>query len=270
MKAVSIHARPAHPAPRKLLLAGGAALDAGDRRRLYRQRFRRPPRCWPSSRGLPQGAVVLPGLDQAADEATWRAIRPRAAIRIRRLPSRIRSSDWRRCWPAGRRARSVRPWPAPGVTGTTPLRAATASRALAPATCAERAFGGTPVPAAALDGVSLLEAAIRGGGPLDRVDHAPALEDADLDRGPGDARSRPGPPGRCRMGGAGHAPSTIRPASRWRTRRRRPSCGWSRGRRRLRAGALLARSSIRCAPWAVSAPHCSMPRAGSIANACAV
>ena len=107
---------------------------------------------------LPRGAVVLPGLDTEADEATWRAIsvgsgdpdfplaQSHPQFGLARLLRRLRIDR-----------RQVRPWPAPGVVGTTPARAALASRALAPAPCAEMTHAGEGLPPLAAEGLSVVE-----------------------------------------------------------------------------------------------------------------
>jgi ATP-dependent helicase/nuclease subunit B len=107
---------------------------------------------------LPRGAVVLPGLDTEADEAAWRAIsvepgdpdfplaQSHPQFGLARLLRRL-----------GIDRRDVRPWPAPGVVGTTPARAALASRALAPAPCAEMTHAGEGLPPMAAEGLSVVE-----------------------------------------------------------------------------------------------------------------
>ena len=109
---------------------------------------------------LPQGAVVLPGLDTQSDDATWRAIaldpndpdfplaQAHPQFGLARLLRRL-----------GVDHRDVRPWPAPNVPGTSVARAALVNRALAPAARAEAMRGSGPVPSEALNGLSMIETA---------------------------------------------------------------------------------------------------------------
>ena len=107
---------------------------------------------------LPRGAVVLPGLDTEADQATWRAIcvdpddpdfplaQSHPQFGLARLLRRL-----------GIDRRQVRPWPAPGVHCTVPARAALVSRALAPAVCVAAADAGEALPPQAVEGLSVVE-----------------------------------------------------------------------------------------------------------------
>jgi len=109
--------------------------------------------------GLPQGAVVLPGLDTASDAATWKAIDVEADdpafASAQAHPQFGLAHLLRRL---GVERASVRPWPAPGVADPLPARADLLARALAPASCPPAA----PIEAAdarAFAGVTLVAAA---------------------------------------------------------------------------------------------------------------
>jgi ATP-dependent helicase/nuclease subunit B len=163
-------------------LAAEQGIDRGDRRdRLLRAQAANWQACPPSTpviaagstgsmpavaellqviAALPQGAVVLPGLDTEADDATWRAIsldptdpdfslaQSHPQFGLARL---LRRLDIDR--------REVRFWPAPDVAGTGPARAALANRALAPAIRAEVMRCSGPVPPDAVEGLSIVETA---------------------------------------------------------------------------------------------------------------
>lgn len=109
---------------------------------------------------LPFGALVLPGLDTEADDATWKAISLDAADPDFPLAqSHPQYGLARLLRHLGVDRGHVRPWPAPGIVGTTPDRARVVSRALAPAVRAEgmRDVGG--LSRDALDGLSIVETA---------------------------------------------------------------------------------------------------------------
>ncbi len=80
--------------------------------------------------GLPQGMVVLPGLDQAADAETWDAVildpsHPQHLLA--RLLAKLDVAP-----------KDVRPWPAPGVKGGPVSRAALIKESLRPADVSHR------------------------------------------------------------------------------------------------------------------------------------
>ncbi len=81
--------------------------------------------------GLPQGAVVLPGLDQAQDAATLEPSHPQYSLA--RLIGHL-----------GVAPDGVRDWPAPGVGETAPARQLLIQHALAPAAPAETAAAPLP------------------------------------------------------------------------------------------------------------------------------
>ncbi len=86
---------------------------------------------------LPDGAVVLPGLDREQGPDAWAALEPtHPQYAMARLLERL-----------GAEPGDVEDWPAPGVPATTPARAAVVNRALRPA--AVPAISAAP----ALDGV---------------------------------------------------------------------------------------------------------------------
>lgn len=111
--------------------------------------------------GLPQGAVVLPGLDTVSDEAAWRAIdvdaddadfalaQPHPQFGLAQLLRRL-----------GIHRSAVRLWPAPGLGDGSGRaeRTRTLARALAPASCT-RALRDTPAGATGFEGVTVVEAA---------------------------------------------------------------------------------------------------------------
>jgi len=108
---------------------------------------------------LPQGVVVLPGLDTGSDEAHWRAIDVDAddpAFAAATSHPQFGLAQLLRRLGTGRGA--VRPWPRPGITGTTPGRARTLARALAPASRAP-GLRSEEADAAAFAGVTLLQTA---------------------------------------------------------------------------------------------------------------
>ena len=96
---------------------------------------------------LPRGAVVLPGLDVAADDRCWRSLGPtHPQYGIAQLLKHLQVDR-----------EAVRAWPAPGVVGTTATRACLIDAALRPA----EASAPAPTPDAdaqtALAGVSRVE-----------------------------------------------------------------------------------------------------------------
>ena len=109
---------------------------------------------------LPRGAVVLPGLDTEASDATWRAIsldpsdpdfplaQSHPQFGLARLLRRL-----------GISRRDVRSWPAPEVPHTVPARASLISRALVPPVQADAMRGSGPVSADAFEGLSVIETA---------------------------------------------------------------------------------------------------------------
>ena len=98
--------------------------------------------------GLPLGAVVLPGLDRRADAETRQAYPPsHPQYGMARLLEHF-----------GVAPETVADWPAPGVGGTTPARAALVHRALRPAAALEAPDAG-PLDTGALTDVSRIECA---------------------------------------------------------------------------------------------------------------
>ena len=99
--------------------------------------------------GLPQGALVLPGLDIQADAETWAALEPaHPQYGMARLLGHLEVAP-----------EDVREWPAPGLEATAPGRAALINRALCPASLSgNNLFSGDPThTAAALKGVSRID-----------------------------------------------------------------------------------------------------------------
>ncbi|MBK8907273.1 MAG: double-strand break repair protein AddB [Rhodospirillales bacterium] len=99
---------------------------------------------------LPHGAVVLPGLDQDADDETWAALTEEPThpqYGMARLLARL---DVDR--------RQVVPWPAPGIAATAPERASLINRALRPAATVDGWRRDPPIADAAVAGVSILDA----------------------------------------------------------------------------------------------------------------
>ncbi len=96
---------------------------------------------------LPRGALVLPGLDTGADDATWNALKPtHPQYGMAQLLKRM-----------GLGRHEVRAWPAPGVTGTPEERTALIDRALRPA-AAERDREPPPSIERALSAVTRVDA----------------------------------------------------------------------------------------------------------------
>ena len=165
---------------------------------------------------LPEGAVVLPGLDTAASR-----------IGTRSPPTpRIRSICWDVAAAARGRAAAVRDWPAPGLTPGPASR-----RASSPRRCGRRrkAITGADLPASGptrcrADAARLRRAAGRGGG--DRAAAARSAAGAGQDRGAGDARSRPGAARRRRAAALGNRYRRSAPARRSTRRRPASSCAW--------------------------------------------
>ncbi|WP_395022305.1 double-strand break repair protein AddB [Dongia sp.] len=96
--------------------------------------------------GLPQGMVVLPGLDRDADDETWKQIaedQSHPQFGLHQLLNRLETEP-----------KAVALWPSDGFTGAPPLRARLVADALLPAAVTEswdkraqqtRAAGGEPV-----------------------------------------------------------------------------------------------------------------------------
>jgi ATP-dependent helicase/nuclease subunit B len=97
---------------------------------------------------LPRGALILPGLDGAADDETWKALKPtHPQYGMAQLLARL-----------GLDRRDVRPWPAAGVGGTPPARAALINRALRPAAAGGGGRGPAPAAEGALASVTRIDA----------------------------------------------------------------------------------------------------------------
>ncbi len=95
---------------------------------------------------LPQGAVVLPGLDMSADAENWQSlVASHSQFALARLLDHL-----------GVARDAVRDWPAPGIGETAPARQLLIRHALAPAVPAEAAAGPLPL-AEALKGVVRLD-----------------------------------------------------------------------------------------------------------------
>ena len=135
---------------------------------------------------LPNGAVVLPGLDTAMSEHAWAELddsHPQAGL-ARLLHGLGATRD------------DVRPWPAAAPDAARRARGATLSRALLPANALAEWRNADP---ATIEGLMLLS-------PADQQEEAAAiamvlrdaLETPEGHRGAGDAGSRPGRPGRDR------------------------------------------------------------------------
>src|SRR5690606_15819900 len=94
---------------------------------------------------LPRGTVVLPGLDQDMDEASWRVLSP--AHPQYGLKQLLEALDVERA--------GVAPWPAPGVAGSDPARARLLGETMRPAATigAWQRLG--PPPPAATEGLAL-------------------------------------------------------------------------------------------------------------------
>lgn len=108
---------------------------------------------------LPQGVVVLPGLDTGSDDAHWRAIDVDAddpAFAAAPSHPQFGLAQLLRRLGTGRGA--VQPWPRPGIAATVPGRARTLARALAPASRAP-GLRSDAEDAAAFAGVTLLQSA---------------------------------------------------------------------------------------------------------------
>lgn len=99
---------------------------------------------------LPAGAVVLPGVDTEADDATWQAFLEdpgHPQFGMARLLARL-----------GVDRRDIRPWPAPGIAGTAPERARLLHAALRPAAVAHLAAARAQLGERAVAGMARLEA----------------------------------------------------------------------------------------------------------------
>jgi ATP-dependent helicase/nuclease subunit B len=102
---------------------------------------------------LPRGAVVLPGLDRDADDATWNHLKPsHPQYGMARLLERL-----------GVARAEVRDWPAPGVPAVSATRAALINQGLRPA---DAGRGETRLDPDAFDGVTRIDAA----GPHEEAD----------------------------------------------------------------------------------------------------
>ena len=94
--------------------------------------------------GLPQGIVVLPGLDRELDDVAWNALEPsHAQFGMARLLKRL-----------GIERAEVRDWTAPGIERVLPHRVRLAAEALRPATAGPPV---RPVHPRALDGVTRID-----------------------------------------------------------------------------------------------------------------
>jgi ATP-dependent helicase/nuclease subunit B len=94
--------------------------------------------------GLPQGLVVLPGLDRELDDAAWDALEPsHPQFGMARLLRRL-----------GIARAEVRDWDAPGIARVPPHRARLAADALRPAAAGPPV---RPLHASALDGVTRID-----------------------------------------------------------------------------------------------------------------
>ena len=164
---------------------------------------------------LPQGAVVLPGLDRDMDEASWRAARSIAsAVR----PARAAGARWRAS------ASDVADWPGGGGSA----RHLLITELMRPAETSE---AWSRPPASSLEHVTRADCATPHQEALvDRPGAARNAEGRRPHRRPGHARSRSCPPRRRRTAALERSISTIRPARRSPTRRRPPCCArwWRR------------------------------------------
>ncbi|MEK7245286.1 MAG: double-strand break repair protein AddB, partial [Pseudomonadota bacterium] len=94
--------------------------------------------------GLPQGIVVLPGLDRELDDAAWNALEPsHSQFGMARLLNRL-----------GIERAEVRDWDVPGIARPAPHRARLAAEALRPAIAGPPV---RPVHPLALDGVTRVD-----------------------------------------------------------------------------------------------------------------
>lgn len=99
--------------------------------------------------GLPQGAVVLPGLDTALDEAGWQALdQTHPQFGLRELLAEI-----------GIARDAVAAWEVPGLPAPPPARLHLLSEAMRPAASTDSWQGLPAIDPAALDGVARLDAA---------------------------------------------------------------------------------------------------------------
>ena len=97
---------------------------------------------------LPQGAVILPGLDQDADDETWDALEPtHPQYGMARLLQRF-----------GIHRHDVQPWPVPGPAVPRAARSIMINRALRPAATADQWRDGGALGAAAMEGVTRIDA----------------------------------------------------------------------------------------------------------------
>jgi ATP-dependent helicase/nuclease subunit B len=97
---------------------------------------------------LPRGAVILPGLDQDADDETWNELEPcHPQYGMARLLDRL-----------GIHRRDVQPWPAPGLPPLRTERSIMINRALRPSATAEQWRDGEALSAAAFQGVIRIDA----------------------------------------------------------------------------------------------------------------
>ena len=94
---------------------------------------------------LPRGTVVLPGLDQAMDEASWRVLIP--AHPQYGLKQLLDALDVERT--------AVRQWPAPGIVGSDPARAGLLGEAMRPAATITAWQRLTSLPPAATEGLAI-------------------------------------------------------------------------------------------------------------------
>ncbi len=238
--------------------AGGAARRP--RRSSPPARPARSPRratCWPSIAALPQGAVVLPGLDRDIDEdelgSKLDPTHPQFGLRELLRRSSVERGDVAE-WPGGR---------------AMPARRQLIAELMRPAETTDAWQRPSPRRARACDARRLRRRRTRR-----RVRHrAGAARDAGA-RGRARRRwsrptasSRAASPPSC---GAGTSRSTIRPARRWPTRRRARSCCACWSRRSTRASRRSPCSPLLkhplCALGGARARPCSTPRAGSTAR----
>lgn len=97
---------------------------------------------------LPQGAVVLPGLDQDADDETWEALEPcHPQYSMARLLDRL-----------GVHRHDVLPWPRPVPVASRVARSIMINRAMRPAATADQWREGGSLSAAAMRGVTRIDA----------------------------------------------------------------------------------------------------------------
>ena len=190
---------------------------------------------------LPRGTVVLPGLDQAMDEASWRVLPPsHPQYGLKQLLEALEID----------RA-AVAEWAAAGIVGTDPARARLLGEAMRPAatiaawqqrgaadTCGAPGSGaGTPSRSA---GRSARPGAA----------HARRARGARAQRRPGHARPSARPPGRRRAAPLGHRGRRFRRhAARSDPARRLPAAHRAPGHRRRHAGrpARCAQAPVRAA-----------------------